>query len=857
MGGSHSQQKRTSRDSNSSQQKINRISDSESHFETPEAETPVHSLLTVPEDLELALTIADQGHEEDEQLMIESSVGALGVPKNPAMVQLKNVLGPMKNPVDQNGPVTSHPTAQAPECQHPAVTSHPTTQAPECQHPAVTSHPTTQAPECQHPAVTSHPTTQAPECQHPAVTSHPTTQAPECQHPAVTSHPTTQAPECQHPAVTSHPTTQAPECQHPEGDRDQATTAPISMATDFQEDRLLAHTNSETLNSGQPNQTSFTLKVKPTKVNSPLPKIKGDLNEAPHEVKDHDKLVPEVINLHQLDDSFNLFTSGDSKIQNSPPSCFASSLSKLECPLSSLPTCEASVVPGIDVEVKPCSEVELNPVISENGLGNDGASKPLPKRFGKKPLSKLPSKKQMTQTSKPTSESITVQVSELSVSQSLNDIPIQKSSYNCDPSQWDDPNFNPFGGSNKVNSSPMPPKGSYSFDPERFDESIDPFKPSKTLDNEVSSKAPHSQEKPVIHPPEEIKACPKKRKDKITSKFRNTKKHEKQSLVLDICSQEKDGVVSQVPEITHHVQYATDEEKLASNDIMTQQAESKEEKHVSECSTGLSKSKTNAGILDEVVLSPAMPWIQDSLEEDTCSLNKELSVSQASKGLGSKDPDKGSLSLDSMPLSEMDKAAELSQIREEIIIKEIEANQWKRKYEESRMEVMEMRKIVAEYEKTIALMIEDEQHKTMDSHKSVQQLILDRDQAMADLNSVESSLSDMFRRYENMKKVLEGFKKNEEVLKKCAQEYLVRVRQEEQRYHTLKIHAEEKLDKANADIAQVRSKANAESIALNASLRKEQMKAESMERALNQKNQEIEELTKICDELIAKFGTSD
>lgn len=36
---------------------------------------------------------------------------------------------------------------------------------------------------------------------------------------------------------------------------------------------------------------------------------------------------------------------------------------------------------------------------------------------------------------------------------------------------------------------------------------------------------------------------------------------------------------------------------------------------------------------------------------------------------------------------------------------------------------------------------------------------------------------------------------NEEVLKKCAQEYLARVKQEEQRYNTLKIHAEEKLDK--------------------------------------------------------------
>ena len=51
-------------------------------------------------------------------------------------------------------------------------------------------------------------------------------------------------------------------------------------------------------------------------------------------------------------------------------------------------------------------------------------------------------------------------------------------------------------------------------------------------------------------------------------------------------------MISQVPEITYHVQYATDEEKLASNDIMTQQAESQEEKHVSE-----NKSKANAGML--------------------------------------------------------------------------------------------------------------------------------------------------------------------------------------------------------------------------------------------------------------------
>lgn len=39
------------------------------------------------------------------------------------------------------------------------------------------------------------------------------------------------------------------------------------------------------------------------------------------------------------------------------------------------------------------------------------------------------------------------------------------------------------------------------------------------------------------------------------------------------------------------------------------------------------------------------------------------------------------------------------------------------------------------------------------------------------------------------------FLQNEEALKKCAQDYLTRVKQEEQRYQALKVHAEEKLDK--------------------------------------------------------------
>lgn len=47
----------------------------------------------------------------------------------------------------------------------------------------------------------------------------------------------------------------------------------------------------------------------------------------------------------------------------------------------------------------------------------------------------------------------------------------------------------------------------------------------------------------------------------------------------------------------------------------------------------------------------------------------------------------------------------------------------------------------------------------MSSQKSFQQLTMEKEQALADLNSVERSLSDLFRRYENLKGVLEGFKK--------------------------------------------------------------------------------------------------
>ncbi|XP_069341094.1 transforming acidic coiled-coil-containing protein 1 isoform X6 [Eulemur rufifrons] len=443
------------------------------------------------------------------------------------------------------------------------------------------------------------------------------------------------------------------------------------------------------------------------------------------------------------------------------------------------------------------------------------ARKALPRKLGRKLGNKLTPKIQKDGIGKP-----------VGVEQPADppgDAPLSQAASKLDPSQWDDPSFNPFGSRSILqNSPPLSSKGSYHFDPDNFDESMDPFKPTTTLTSSdfCSTTGNHVNE---------ILDSPKKAKSRLITSGCKVKKYETQSLALDTCSQDEGAVISQISDISNRDGHATDEEKLASTSC-GQKSAGAEVKGV--------ERETSQKAEDD---GPAVLGLLES-----CTEKAPVSVSCG-----------GDSPLGGVCLSESDKTAVLTLIREEIITKEIEANEWKKKYEETRQEVLEMRKIVAEYEKTIAQMIEDEQRTNMTSQKSFQQLTMEKEQALADLNSVERSLSDLFRRYENLKGVLEGFKKNEEALKKCAQDYLARVKQEEQRYQALKIHAEEKLDKANEEIAQVRTKAKAESAALHAGLRKEQMKVESLERALQQKNQEIEELTKICDELIAKLGKTD
>lgn len=295
-----------------------------------------------------------------------------------------------------------------------------------------------------------------------------------------------------------------------------------------------------------PSPTRSGQKTKTSKSKPPSLKVNVPLNDPEEQElplpKGTYKFDPDA-----MDDSFNPFISGGSKIPNSPPPCGSSSSPRLKPLGEALPACETTSAAPADTEpMEPSSNAK--PVALEFGLDEGTASKPPPRKTGgKKTISKLATKKQKPKGSeasrKPAKEPTVSEtdsqpatqpdpppepalpVSDSSAPLNLDDIPIPKTgTYNFDPSQWDDPNFNPFGSNSTTSSSPVLPKGSYSFDQDNFNESADPFKPSKTLSTEDSPSNTPQPEKKVTDgghqkagPPareKKVRQIPKKSKER-------------------------------------------------------------------------------------------------------------------------------------------------------------------------------------------------------------------------------------------------------------------------------------------------------------------------------------------------------
>ncbi|XP_037685157.1 transforming acidic coiled-coil-containing protein 3 isoform X2 [Choloepus didactylus] len=212
----------------------------------------------------------------------------------------------------------------------------------------------------------------------------------------------------------------------------------------------------------------------------------------------------------------------------------------------------------------------------------------------------------------------------------------------------------------------------------------------------------------------------------------------------------------------------------------------------------------------------------------------------------------GGLSLPSMPIVDM---LQYTQKDLDVAVRasQVESQQLRSRCEELHEKNQVLGKIMDEFERVAHQTVEDARKQKELDKAELQKALKKISQLTADLNSLEKSFSDLFKRFEKQREALEGYRKNEEALKKCAEDYILRIEQEGQRYQALKAHAEEKLQLANEEMAQFRSKSQSEALALQASLRKEQMRSHSLERTVEQKAKEIDELTRICDDLISKM----
>merc|ERR1719391_1629497 len=197
----------------------------------------------------------------------------------------------------------------------------------------------------------------------------------------------------------------------------------------------------------------------------------------------------------------------------------------------------------------------------------------------------------------------------------------------------------------------------------------------------------------------------------------------------------------------------------------------------------------------------------------------------------------------------------LMELQKELEVKVSEVDTLKEELNKKLDSENQMKDIVAEYEKTISELISDKEKEKEQLQVDVERMISEKNQAVEDLQNVESAFADVHRKYERTKQVVEGFKKNEEQLKTYIEEYKNKLSRQDQKYQLLKEHAEEKLEEANKEIDNISKSQEAEIAKLTATLKKTEMKAKSLEITVEQKVKENEELTAICDELIAKVGS--
>lgn len=160
--------------------------------------------------------------------------------------------------------------------------------------------------------------------------------------------------------------------------------------------------------------------------------------------------------------------------------------------------------------------------------------------------------------------------------------------------------------------------------------------------------------------------------------------------------------------------------------------------------------------------------------------------------------------------------------------------------------------VAIDFEEIFKNLIKDKEEGEVKLKNEIIELTKERDQLQEDVIGVERAFDDLHRRFEKLKTKVEEFKKNEESLTNAIEVYKQQLEKEKCKYSTLKKHAEEKIEFANAEIEKVRKSSAVEISRLTAELRKAEIKISSLDLSVQQKDQENSQLTNLLEDLLQK-----
>jgi len=129
-------------------------------------------------------------------------------------------------------------------------------------------------------------------------------------------------------------------------------------------------------------------------------------------------------------------------------------------------------------------------------------------------------------------------------------------------------------------------------------------------------------------------------------------------------------------------------------------------------------------------------------------------------------------------------------------------------------------------------------------------VISERDQALQDLRNTELAFSDVHRKYERAKAVVENLKKNEIHLTQRDEEMMLMMDARDKKFEAFKQEAHLTVEKMYNDLQGKVASLESDNSKLAAQLRRTELRAETVKSELVQKNKENDQLNKLADELM-------